>query len=81
MPGLSSFRFVSLEGFTPFCCAKILQNRPQSSESIESVETVQGLDLLHKTGKPSQFQAIDIISLFELLRRGPWVRVPAGSPP
>jgi len=51
-------------------CAKTLQNRPHSTESIESVETHQRLDLPDKTGKPSRIQAIVIIGLLELLRRG-----------
>lgn len=47
---------------------------------MECIETSQVLVRKEKTGKPSRFQAIDIIGHFELLRRGSWVRGPAGSP-
>jgi hypothetical protein len=47
---------------------------------MESVETHQRLDLHGKTGKPSRFQAIAIIGLLELLRRGSDMELKAGSP-
>ena len=53
-------------------CDKNLHNGSNSTESMESIESSQVLVRKEETGKPSQFQAIDTIDLFELLRRGLW---------
>jgi putative transposase len=55
------------------------QEKSKSTESMECIESSQVLVTEEKTGKPSQNRAIDFTGLFELLRRGPWVRVPVGS--
>ena len=49
-------------------------------ELIERIESSQVLVATGKTGKPSRSQAINIIGLLALLRRGSRVRAPAGSP-
>ena len=47
---------------------------------MECIESSQVLVRKEKTGKPSQHQASVKTHSIDLLRRGSWVRVPAGSP-